>query len=160
MCSQQKRFLEKQWVFLKWSHVAGSIDLMICPYFSAKSQTLRFSKFLSWFWLHPMLRSCTDLCFSMRWMNGWLQQRSPHREPFILILGTEKFDWWVSLGKNSMASLACTFWKSPFLQNLRTVSWSNTLDFWRRTEEMPANSWNRPPTRATKVTQEKGNEMY
>ena len=55
-----------------------------------------------------------------------------------------------------MASLAYTFWKSPFLQILRTVSWSNTLDFWRRTEEMPANSWNRPPIRATK----KGNEMY
>lgn len=47
MCSQQKRFLEKQWVFLKSSHVPGSIDLMICPYFSAKSLTLRFSKFLT-----------------------------------------------------------------------------------------------------------------
>lgn len=74
MCSQQKRFLEKQWVFLKSSHVPGSIDLMICPYFSAKSQTLRFPKFLSWFWPHPMLRSFTMFYRSLLFheVDEWL----------------------------------------------------------------------------------------
>ncbi len=133
------------------SCVTNSIELSwFVHIFSDKDQTPTFSK-LSWFWLHSTLRSFADLCFSMRWMNGWLQQRSPHREPFILILGTS----WNLIGESPWAKIQ---WlhspilavKSPSLQILRTVSWSSTLDFWRRTEEMPANSWNRPPIRALK----------